>query len=106
MGLLGNPPIIADRVEFADALDRLRRGYYLVRTGKGSCSCTIDGAFIHHSFQVLLDYGLIAPFENIHGFPGIRYYRITAQGRAFAERVCEDMQARPPLEKLLMRLTG
>lgn len=106
MGVLGNPPIIADRVEFADALDRLRRGYYLVRTGQGSCNCTIDGGFVHHSFDVLLHYGLIAKFDNLHGFPGIQYYRITPEGRSFAERVCADMQARRPLERLLMRLTG
>jgi hypothetical protein len=99
-------PIIADRAEFADALDRLRRGHTLVRVGKGSCGCVLDGGIVHHSFDVLLRYGLIETFDNREGFSGISYYRITDEGRRFADRVWQCWRSRPPLQRLMVRLTG
>ncbi len=99
-------PIIADRAEFAEALHRLRRGYVMVRAGEVSSGCSIDGASVHHSFGTLRDYGLIEPFENRLGFPGIEYWRITERGRHFADRVWNHWRARPRLERMVVRLTG
>lgn len=98
--------IIADRAEFVDALERLRRGHTLVRTGVGACCCVLDGSLVHHSFDVLLRYGLIAAFDNPEGFQGIKYFRITQQGRHFADRIRQQWDSLPTIERLLVRLTG
>ena len=106
MGLFASDTIIADRAEFAEALHRMRRGHILVRAGDSAHSCVIDGAPIYHSFEILRDYGLIDRFENPHGFEGIDYYRLSANGRGFADRVWDDWRSRPPLERLVVRFTG
>ncbi len=99
-------PIIADRAEFAEALHRLRQGHVLVRAGEGACSCSLDGAFVHHSFSTLRDYGLIERFVNPDGFPGVEYYRITDHGRAFAARVWNAWRATTLVQRLRVRFTG
>lgn len=106
MSLFDRDPIIADRAEFAEALQRLRAGHILVRTGCGACSCVLDGAFVHHSFETLLEYELIESFDNRCGFPGVEYYRISARGREFGSRVWAQWRSRPVLERLVMRMTG
>lgn len=98
--------IIPDRAEFIEALDSLRRGHVLVRTGDSALGCILDGAFVHHSFQTLLAYGLIAEYDNPFGFPGVEYYRITEQGRRFAARAWDHWRERPIWERLVVRLIG
>lgn len=106
MGLFSSTPIIADRAEFVEALQRLRRGHVLVKTGDGANSCLIDGALVHHSFETLRRYRLIAEFDNPHGFEGVRYYRLTATGREFADRTWHAWRGTPPLQRLVVRLVG
>jgi hypothetical protein len=98
--------IIPDRAEFVDALRSLRKGHVLIRVHDASGGCLLDGAAVYRSFQTLLDYGLIREFQNRDGFPNVRYYRITASGREFAERACQSWQTRPLLERLAVRLAG
>lgn len=99
-------PIIADRAEFVDALDRLLRGHVLVRPGDGSSGCVLDGGIVYTAHRTLIDYGLVDEFDNPAGFAGVGYYRLNPRGRAFALRVCEHWRHRPLLERIAMRLTG
>ena len=100
------PTIIPDRAEFVDALRTLRKGHVLVRVHDGSGGCLLDGAPLYRSFDTLLNYQLIREFDNRHGFPGVRYFRITEAGREFAERACTSWQRRPLLERLAVRFAG
>lgn len=106
MALFASDPIIVDRAEFAEVLNRLRAGHVLVRAGEDAHGCVVDGAPVYHSFDTLRNYGLIDRYENPKGFPGIEYYRLTPRGRPFAERVWRDWCRRPVLERLVVRLTG
>ena len=98
--------IIPDRGEFVDALRALRRGHVLVRIGDDPRGCILDGARLYWSFQTLLQYGLIAEYENRAGLPNVHYYRITGLGRTFAERACDAWRRRPLLERLAVRMSG
>ena len=106
MGLFSRTPIIADRAEFVEALQRLRRGHVLVKAGDGANSCMLDGALVHHSFETLQRYRLIDEFDNPQGFKGVRYFRLTAAGREFADRTWQAWRGTPPLQRLVMRLVG
>jgi hypothetical protein len=106
MAFFRSTPIIADRAEFVEALDRLRRGHVLVKAGDGSCSCVLDGGLVHHSFDTLHRYGLIDEFDNPRGFEGVRYFRITRDGREFADRAWSAWRKTRPLERLMVRLVG
>jgi len=106
MGQLASPPIIADRAEFIEALNHMRRGHVLVRTGEGACGCVLDGAFVHHSFGTLVRYGLIDEYDNPDGFPGLQYFRITDAGRHFADRAWAAWRKAPPLARAMVRLVG
>lgn len=99
-------PIIADRAEFVDALHLLRRGHVLVRTGETAGSCVLDGGIVYHSYEPLRRYGLIDEFDNPSGFPNASYYRLTAEGRAFADKACQAWRSRPVWQRLAVRLTG
>lgn len=99
-------PIIPDRAEFVDALAVLRKGHVLVRVHEGSGGCMIDGSTVYRSFETLKTYGLIREFKNREGFPGVEYYRLTDEGRAFANRACETWRRRPLLERLAVRVAG
>jgi hypothetical protein len=99
-------PIIAHRAEFVDALGALRRGRVLVRAGDGACSCVLDGAIVHHSYPTLAAYGLIDEFENPAGFAGVRYYRLSARGREFADRALARWRQLGVLQRLAVRLAG
>ncbi|MGE0312214.1 MAG: hypothetical protein AB7P21_11425 [Lautropia sp.] len=98
--------IIPDRAEFIDALNSLNRGHVLVRTSDHALGCILDGAFVHHSFRTLVDYRLIAPYDNPFGFPGVEYYRITERGRRFAARAWAYWRSLPIWERLVVRLVG
>lgn len=98
--------IIPDRGEFVDALERLRRGHVLVRTGEGAGGCVLDGGIVYHSYDTLVEYGLIDEYENPQGFPNASYYRLTARGREFAERACAEWRRRSLWQRLAVRLAG
>jgi hypothetical protein len=98
--------IIPDRGEFIDALRVLRRGHVLVRVSDLSGGCMLDGAPLYTAQRTLLQYQLLDEFDNPQGFPGVRYYRLSARGRAFAERACDSWRRRPLLQRLAVRLTG
>lgn len=106
MGLFSSTPIIADRAEFVEALQRLRRGHVLVKTGDGANSCMLDGALVHHSFETLHRYRLIDEFDNPQGFEGVRYFRLTPAGRDFADRTWLAWRRTRPLQRLVVRLVG
>lgn len=98
--------IIPDRGEFVDALRLLRKGHVLVRTSDGSGGCVLDGGIVYHSYETLKNYRLIDEFDNPDGFPNASYYRITSEGRAFADKACTEWQRRPVWQRLAVRLTG
>lgn len=98
--------ILADRAEFVESLQLLRKGHVLVRTGDHCCGCVLDGAIVHHSFAPLVQYGLIDEYPNREGFPGLQYFRITPSGREFAERAWEQWRSRSVWERLAVRLVG
>jgi hypothetical protein len=98
--------IIADRGEFIDALHALRRGRVLVRVGEFTGGCTLDGAPLYSAHRTLIEYRLVDEFDNPHGFPSVRYYRLSARGREFAERACEAWRRRPLLQRLAVRFAG
>jgi hypothetical protein len=99
-------PIIADRAEFVDALDLLRKGHVLVRVSAGSGGCVLDGGIVYRAYEPLLQYGLIDEFKNPQGFENASYYRLTPRGRDFAERACQAWRQRPLLQRLAVRLAG
>lgn len=101
-----DPVIIADRGEFVDALRLLSRGHVLVHVCDSWGGCTVDGSVVHLSLGPLLDYALVDEFDNPKGFEHVRYYRINARGREFAERVCSAWARRSWLERLTVRLFG
>jgi hypothetical protein len=98
--------IIADRAEFIDALQRLRKGQILVQPVDSDERCVLDGCLLYTAYRPLASYQLIEEFKNREGFPHARYYRLSARGRAFAERACASWRQRPLLERLAVRLTG
>jgi hypothetical protein len=99
-------PIIADRAEFVDALNLLRRGHVLVRASESTGSCVLDGGVVYHSFPTLERYGLIDEFDNPQGFEFASYYRISERGRQFADLVCMQWQRKPLWQRLAVRLAG
>lgn len=98
--------LIADRAEFVDALDRLRRGHVLVKVGDSAGGCVLDGSVLYRSYEPLLRFGLIGEFENPQGFRHASYYRLTPSGREFAERACQAWRRRPLWQRLAVRLAG
>jgi hypothetical protein len=98
--------IICDRGEFIDALRVLRKGRVLVRVSEISGGCVLDGAPLYTAYRTLIQYELIHEFENPHGFPSVRYYRLSERGREFADRACENWRQRPLLQRLAVRLAG
>ncbi|MFO1271498.1 MAG: hypothetical protein U1F50_07445 [Rubrivivax sp.] len=99
-------PIIPDRGEFIDALAALRRGSVMVRLSEQPGGCVIDGGVVYRSAPALLRYGLVQRYDNPEGFPQVEYYRLSPQGRAFADRALHTWRRRPLLERLAVRLAG
>lgn len=93
MGLFENDRLIADRAEFAEAMRSLRNGHLLLRIGDSASGCVLDGMAVYQSFHTMLSYGLIAPYENPSGFPGVQYFRISEEGQRFAQRVLDSPEA-------------
>lgn len=99
-------PIIADRGEFVDALNRLKRGHVLVKVSSSSGGCVLDGGVLYRSYEPLVRYGLIDEFKNPYGFENASYYRLTPRGREFAERACQAWREKPLWQRLAVRLAG
>lgn len=104
--VMQEPVIIADRGEFVDALRLLRRGHVLVHACDSWGGCTVDGSVVHLSLRPLVDYALVDEFHNPQGFEHVRYYRLNARGRAFADRIDAAWSRRPWIERLAVRLLG
>jgi hypothetical protein len=100
------PPIIANRGEFVDVLRALSRGRVLVRLNDMPGCCAIDGSVVYYSYDALARYGLIREYENPDGFPAVHYYRLTEDGRQFAQRAVAAWRRRPLIERLAVRLLG
>ena len=98
--------LIADRGEFVDALQLLRKGHVLVRVSDQAGGCVLDGGTLYRSYEPLKQLGLIDEFHNPDGFPSASYYRLTPRGREFAERACTEWRRRPVWKRLAVRLTG
>ncbi len=98
--------ILVSRGEFVDALAALQRGSVIVVLDDAWDACVLDGVHLRWSFPPLLTYGLIAEFDNPNGFTPLRYYRLTATGRRFAEDALAAWNAKPLLECLAIRLLG
>ena len=103
---MNTDPIIADRGEFIDVLDALRRGHVLVRFSDLAGGCTIDGGVVYRAYGPLARYGLIREFDNPHGFAAVSYYRLTERGREFATRALQAWRGRPLVERVATRLVG
>jgi len=99
-------PIIVNRGEFIDALHLLRKGHVMVQVGESDHGWAIDGGMVRHSVGALRRYDLIQEFKNPDGFPGVRYFRLSAQGREFADRAWRQWRQLPLRRRLWVRLTG
>ncbi|HET9823109.1 MAG TPA: hypothetical protein VFQ16_14910 [Burkholderiaceae bacterium] len=56
--------------------------------------------------EPLARYGLIREVENPEGLPAVPCCRLTARGRAFADRACKAWRQRPWHEHLWVRALG
>jgi hypothetical protein len=99
-------PAIADRGEFVDALRLLARGGTLVRVSDLAGGWVVGGMAVYTSQHALLEWQLVEEFDNADGFAGVRYFRITPRGTAFAERTAAAWRAMPLGQRLLARLLG
>ena len=104
------PILIADRGEFIDALRRLRCGHVLVRPRAASdndrANCVLDSGVVYTAFQPLARYGLIGEYANPEGFATMRYFRLTACGKRFADKALRNWRKRPLIERLAVRFFG
>ena len=99
--------IIADRAEFIDALEMLRRGRVLVHADDaGDERCLIDGHVLYTAFKPLCDFALIDEVHPEADVGRMHCYRLTPRGRDFAERACESWKRLSLIERLAVRLTG
>ena len=99
-------PIIVDRGEFIDVLDRLRHGHLLVQCGNGAGTCVLDGAVIYYAHPTLLAYGLLDRVQLPDLAPHTRCCGLSARGQPFAERVCREWRLQPLWHRLAVRVTG
>lgn len=98
--------IIPDRGEFIDALQRLRRGRMLARALDDDRRCLLDGHMLYTAYRPLAAYGLLEEVRKPSALSGMHWYRLSPQGRAFADRACTEWRRRPLLQRLAVRLTG
>jgi hypothetical protein len=99
-------PIIVNRGEFIDALHLLRKGHVMVQVGESDLGWAIDGSLVRYSVGALRRYQLIQEFHNPEGFPGVRYFRLSTHGRAFADRAWLRWRQLPLRRRLWVRLVG
>jgi hypothetical protein len=97
---------IPDRGEFIDVLRALARGHVLVHAGNHAGGWAVDGGAVYSAYDPLLRYALVQEYDNPEGFEHVQYFRLTTQGREFAERASRAWRSRPLLERLAVRLVG
>ncbi len=68
--------------------------------------CMLDSGVVHTAYRARVRYGLISECANPAGFPTLRYYRLAACGRRFADKALREWRQRPWLERMLVRLVG
>lgn len=95
---------IVNLSEFIDALAALRRGRVIVVMDAETQACVLDGSWLMWSFRSLHDHGLVTEYDNPAGFEGLRYFRLTEIGRAFADKALAAWRARAWHERLAIRL--
>ena len=103
-------PVIADRGEFIDVLNLLRRGRLLVRSDQDPDRSLIEGGVVYSAHEALAAYGLIEelpapPDRELYG-PHLHWYRLSPRGRDFAERAWAEWKARPLWQRCWLRVTG
>jgi DNA-binding IclR family transcriptional regulator len=90
--------------EFIDVLRALQRGHVLVRASDCAGGCAINGSAVYHSWETLVEHGLIAEFNNPEGFRHVHYYRLSPKGRAFADRAWAEWKSKPLWQRMAARL--
>jgi hypothetical protein len=104
MEKLDIPAHIANTTEFVETLERLSRGYLLARLDDAVGTCVLDGAFVHTSFDTLVECGLIDEFDNPRGFAGIHYYQLTERGRELADSGWTPLNEAEPAQRAPSRV--
>jgi hypothetical protein len=99
----GSVPDIGPVGEFIDALNALQRGHVLVNVSDSSCGWLLNGAVLYTAHRPLVHYELAESYENAEGFVGVTYYRITARGRAVAQRALAQWARLPLTRRLWLR---
>lgn len=89
--------------EFVDALRWLSRGHIMVSLDTGLGMTLLDGARLYTAGPVLIQYGIVAKFDNPQGFPGAEYYKISQPGRHFANRTLKAWDKAPLLRRIWLR---
>jgi hypothetical protein len=98
--------LIADRAEFVDVLDLMRRGHLLVQNGDDDDCCMLSGARVVRSMPTLRAFGLLDPVQLPDQRPRTQCYRLSGRGRHFAERAWSEWKRKPLLHRMAVRLLG
>lgn len=103
-------PVIADRGEFIDALNLLRRGRLLVCSDRDAGRCLIDGGVVYTAYETLAAYRLIEELPPPPGrdryAPHLHWYRLSPRGQDFAERAWAEWKSRPLWQRCWLRVRG
>jgi DNA-binding PadR family transcriptional regulator len=107
---MASMPVIADRGEFIDVLNLLRKGRLLVRSDHDTGRCLIEGGVVYTAYDTLAAYGLIEELPPPPGrdcfAPHLHWYRLSPRGQDFAERAWAEWRARPLWQRCWLRMTG
>lgn len=103
-------PVIADRGEFIDVLNLLRKGRLLARSDRPPERWLIEGGIVQHAHETLVGYQLIEELPppaggDVHA-PHLHWYRLTPRGHEFAQRAWSEWRRRPLWQRCLLRLLG
>jgi hypothetical protein len=103
-------PEIADRGEFIDVLNLMRKGRLLVRSDLPHGRCLIEGGLVYHAYETLSAYGLLDELAppagaEVHA-PHLHWYRLSPRGHAFAQRAWSEWRRRPLWQRCLLRIAG
>jgi len=98
---------IADRGEFIDTLQRLRRGQVLVHADdEDDERCIVEGQMLYAVWRPLSRFGLLDELPRHPRDGRMHCYRLSPRGRDFADRSIAAWKARPLWQRLAMRLGG
>lgn len=98
--------IIPDRAEFIDTLRQMQRGAVIARAAGASEAVVLNGRPLPSAFGPLTEYQLLEEVKPDGEPTAIRFYRLNARGREFAERAWAEWKRRPLLERIAARLLG